>query len=216
MPLSTAKQYSPAEAAILSGLALKAVHNAIDKQILKSVAAVPGKRSRRSLTADDILRLKLWSQVGPILTQERRERLFEELSERPTATKLKADDLVIVDVGEARRQIEAKARDLEEAEAAVTQLRSVKGGEPVFAGTRIPVRLVASMIEDGADRQEILEGYPKLEQRHLDLAVIWAKAHPRRGRPKTLADRGVTVRSTSRRSISPDPGPVKTRKSRSA
>ena len=82
------------------------------------------------------------------------------------------------------------------------------GGEPVFKGTRIPVRLIASMLDQGASEAEILDGYPKLEARHLELARLWTAAHPRRGRPKTLADRGGTVRSQSRAPLEPDPGPA--------
>lgn len=40
--------------------------------------------------------------------------------------------------------------------------KAVLNGEPVFKGTRIPVRLIAAMLEQGADEDELLEGYPKL------------------------------------------------------
>jgi uncharacterized protein (DUF433 family) len=205
---SAARQYTPAEAAALSGVAVKAVHNAIDKRILQGQARRSAKRARRLFSAEDVLRLKLWYEVGAVLSQERRQRLFAEIEERPTAKRVKADTLVIVDVEEARRQIAKRVRDLDAAEAAVTRSNAVMGGEPVFKGTRIPVRLVAAMLDQGASEAEILDGYPKLEARHLELARIWAAAHPRRGRPKILADRGVKVRSQSRAPLKPDPAPA--------
>ena len=205
---SAARQYTPAEAAALSGVAVKAVHNAIDKRIVEASARPNGKRAHRSLSAQDVLHLKLWHEVGAILSQERRQRLFAEIEQHPTAKRVKADALVIVDVEEARRQIAKRVRDLEAAEAAVTQNSKTMGGEPVFKDTRIPVRLIASMLDQSVSEAEILDGYPKLNARHLEFARIWAAAHPRRGRPKTLADRGVTVRSQSRATLKPDPGPT--------
>ena len=145
----------------------------------------------RSFSAADVLRLKLWHDVGAILSQERRQRLFGEIDRRPAARPVKADALVIVDVGEARKQIASRARALAAAESAVSRSAAVMGGEPVFKGTRIPVRMIASMLDAGVGVREILDGYPKLRAEHLDLARLWAIAHPRRGRPKSLADRGI-------------------------
>lgn len=206
MSAAAARLYTPSEAAAVSGIGVKAVNNAIDKRIVKPASPAPGPRSaRRALTAEDVLRVKLWYKVGDILTQERRERLFDAISEQPRAKTVKADDLLIIDVGEARKQIAASIRDLEAAEATVTQDKAVMGGEPVFKGSRIPVRLIASMLADGTPAEEILEGYPKLDARQLGLAQIWVAAHPRRGRPKSLKDRGFKLKSAKRTSLRPDP-----------
>lgn len=209
---ASARHYTPAEAAALSGLAVKAVHNAIDKRIVETETRPSPKRARRSLSVEDVLRLKLWYEVGPILSQERRQRLFAEIEQHPTAKRVKADALVIVDVEEARRQIAERVRALEAAEAVVVKSRAIMGGEPVFKGTRIPVRLIATMLEEGASEAEILEGYPKLEPRHLALARMWAAAHPRRGRPKTLAERGAKVGTQSRAPLKADPGTTRSRR----
>jgi hypothetical protein len=54
------------------------------------------------------------------------------------------------------------------------------------------------MLEQGADEDEMLEGYPKLARRHLELSRIWTAAHPRRGRPKSLGERGLQLKSSER------------------
>lgn len=54
----------------------------------------------------------------------------------------------------------------------------IMGGEPVFRGTRLPVRSVAAMMDDGADVDEMLEGYPSLTHARIDLAVRWARENP--------------------------------------
>ena len=155
--MQAARLYSPAEAAALADIAVKAVNNAIDKQIVMAVrrTARSGLQSRqRSVSADGLLQLKLWSQVGSILSQERRERLFEAIKLQPEASQVRADDLLIIDVAEARKQIASRTQDLEQAEAIVVQQKAVMGGEPVFKGTRIPVRLIASMLDEGVSEEE--------------------------------------------------------------
>ena len=59
----------------------------------------------------------------------------------------------------------------------------IMGGAPVFRGTRIPIHLIAEMIEQGTPIDEILEGCPSLTREMVDSAGIYATAHPRRGRP---------------------------------
>ncbi len=208
---STARLYTPAEAGAVSGLKLKAVQNAIDKHIVEPVAkARPVKvgvarRSPRFLTGEDLVRLRIWRGVGDTLSAERRHLLFVAIASRPTAKTVKADELLIVDVGEARKQVDRGVRDLEAAEAIVTKDKGTLGGEPVFKGTRIPVYGIAAMLEAGATADDLLSGYPKLNERMLDLARIWAAAHPRRGRPKSLSDLGLKVKTTRRVSRKSDP-----------
>jgi uncharacterized protein (DUF433 family) len=56
-------------------------------------------------------------------------------------------------------------------------------GAPVFRRTRIPVHAVADMLAQGATVEEILEGYPALNRKAVELALVYARAFPRRGRP---------------------------------
>lgn len=206
-----ARLYTPAEAGAVSGLKLKAVQNAIDKHIVEPVANTRTvkvgvlRRSPRFLTGEDLVRLRVWRGVGDTLSAERRHLLFVEIAARPTAKTVKADELLIVDVGEARKQVERGLRDLDAAEAIVTKDKTILGGEPVFRGTRIPVYGIVAMLEAGATADELLSGYPKLNERMLDLARIWAAAHPRRGRPKSLSDLGLKVKTTRRVSRKSDP-----------
>ncbi len=53
------------------------------------------------------------------------------------------------------------------------------------------------MLRAGATAEELLSGYPKLTERMLELARVWVSAHPRRGRPKSLNDLGLTIKSAT-------------------
>jgi uncharacterized protein (DUF433 family) len=200
--------YTPAEAAAVSGVGIKAVHNAIDKHIVDSVPSAAQRAGgivRRALTGEDLLRLKLWYGVGATLPADRRRRMFEEIKAAPTAKTVRADDLLIIDIAEARKQLKARIVDLDEAEAAIGRVKGVVGGEPVFKGTRIPVRMIAAMLAQGADEAEVLEGYPRLTLRMMELGKIWVAAHPPRGRPKKLSDQGLKVKSSKRLILKGDP-----------
>ena len=56
-------------------------------------------------------------------------------------------------------------------------------------------------------RAKSFEGYPKLTPRMIELARIWAAAHPTRGRPKKLSEQGFNVKSTKREALNGDPLP---------
>lgn len=189
------REYTPAQAAAVSEVTVKSVHNAIDKRIISRGET---RASGRALTDDDLLRIKLWYGVGSILSAERRKRLFDTIANDPTAETVRADDYLIVDVARAREQLAARADTLREAESIIHSAKGVVGGEPVFKGTRIPVRSIASMKAQGASVEELLEGYPSLSAHMIELAEIWTAAHPARGRPKTLSEQGLRAISTKR------------------
>ncbi len=192
------RAYTPAEAAAVSEIAVKSVHNAIDKRI---IARRLSEDEGRALSDDDLLRLKLWYGVGSILSAERRQRLFDTIDQNPDADTVRADDYLIVDVARAREQLAARAEALREAERVIGSVKGVLGGEPVFNKTRVPVRTVAAMKAQGATTEEIVEGYPSLTSRMVELAEIWTAAHPARGRPRKLSDLGATVKSSKRLSL---------------
>ena len=193
--------YTPAEAAAVSGLALKAVNNAIDKHIVDIVRpAAAGRRTSRYLTPTHLVCLRLEHGLVGRLPVERRQGLFREVAAKPDAKRINADDLLLVDIGEARRQVAERVRDLEEAEQIIQIDKDTLAGEPVFKGTRIPIYGLVAMLEAGATPEELISGHSKLDHRKLSLARLWAAAHPRRGRPKRLTDFGFMLKSTTRRS----------------
>lgn len=54
----------------------------------------------------------------------------------------------------------------------VTSDPEIMRGTLVFKGTRIPVDLVADMLDQGATAKEILEGYPTLSAEMISLAPL--------------------------------------------
>ena len=102
----------------------------------------------------------------------------------PQVPQIKITDVFLVDVGIARRQLAQRLNELRKAEHMVISDKNIMGGTPVFRGTRVPVHAIAEMIHAGASIREIIEGYPSLNTENVNLALVYAKAHPRRGRPR--------------------------------
>jgi uncharacterized protein (DUF433 family)/transcriptional regulator with XRE-family HTH domain len=65
----------------------------------------------------------------------------------------------------------------------------VMGGTPVFAGTRVPVKMVLDLIDNGVDWEELKASYPFLTDEHIKAARVYLKEHPTRQRPLLVPDR---------------------------
>jgi uncharacterized protein (DUF433 family) len=83
-----------------------------------------------------------------------------------------------------RQRAQEGVRRLHDAEGAIQSRNDVMQGEPCMRGTRIPAYIVAA-IAGARGREEARATYPLLDLRQVELAELFAKAHPRRGRPKT-------------------------------
>ncbi len=85
-----------------------------------------------------------------------------------------------------RKEINRGLRALYDAEAAVASKADIMQGEPCVKGTRVPVYVLGAIASaHGID--EALSTYPFLQRRQVELAQLFMKAHPRKGRPKRVA-----------------------------
>jgi uncharacterized protein (DUF433 family) len=93
--------------------------------------------------------------------------------------------LVKVDLQEPRRDLAASLRALRRARSLVVTDAEVLGGDPVFRGTRVPVHVVAAMVEQGSTEADVLNAYPRITAEMVRLALAYAQAYPVRGRPRS-------------------------------
>jgi uncharacterized protein (DUF433 family) len=56
-------------------------------------------------------------------------------------------------------------------------------GEPVLKGTEIEVYRIASLIDGGRSIERVLEDYPSLSHKDVEIAKAYTTAHPKTGRP---------------------------------
>ena len=171
--------FTPTEAAVLTGLSLKAVNNAIDK---KTVSAVPGEEGGRLLDARALVSLSIEQRLSDRLTTpELRRKVSDALAEAPRNVVSLEGGLIKIDLREPRRALAASLRDLRRARRLVVSDPEILGGDPVFRGTRVPVHLIAELVTQGAKPAELIEGYPRLTAEMIRLAPVYAAAYPLRG-----------------------------------
>ena len=174
--------FTPTEAAVLTGLSLKAVNNAIDKA---TISPVPGEEGGRLLDARALVSLSIERRLSDrIATPELRRKVFDALAEAPRNVVSLEGGLIKIDLREPRRALAASLRDLRRARRLVVSDPGIVGGDPVFRGTRVPVHLVAELLAQGSKRAELIEGYPRLTAEMIRLAPVYAAAYPLRGRPR--------------------------------
>ncbi len=59
----------------------------------------------------------------------------------------------------------------------VTQNSEVLGGEPVFAGTRVPAKSLLDHLEAGDSIEQFLEGFPSVKREQVIALLEESKAH---------------------------------------
>jgi uncharacterized protein (DUF433 family) len=81
-------------------------------------------------------------------------------------------------------EVRQRHTDLTEANVLVVRDPEILSGTPVIRGTRVPAYDIAASVEAGIDTREIADAYPAITLRDVELAHLWAKAHPPVGRPR--------------------------------
>lgn len=169
------------EAAELSGTTLGAINKAIEQKVLR-VRRRPG---RTLLTPEDVGALTLLAQTRVSLPVAVKRRIAVWVRSDPGVNaELRLDGALIVRIGPEIEQVVQHARRYVELRERFVEVDpEMRGGIPVIAGTRMPVRSLARLIELGETREALREDYPFLPEESFELAPLWARANPRQGRP---------------------------------
>jgi len=178
-----ATEFTVSEASWLTGLSVKEVNKTIEDAGMPLRVARGGGARRRYLPYASLLCLQLHAEGLRRLPLRMRKEVFRRVLSEPQQKQLRYTDALIIDVGGARDKMSKRLHNLEKASQMVHSDPDIMGGTPVFCGTRIPVYVIADLMEQGTPTEEILEGYPKLTRELVEYAVIYARTHPRRGRP---------------------------------
>jgi len=175
---------------LLAGVTLKAVDKAIEEGIVKA------RRSRRSgtlLDADDVMALAVICRAGvPLRSQSKRKirRWLQETQPYGTGKKseLQLSDVVVIRLDPGFRDAFKQLSSYRDGrERYIESSSEIRQGEPVISGTRIPVRAVAARVKGGEEIDDLIEDYPKVPRKAFEAALLYAQAHPRRGRPTGLS-----------------------------
>lgn len=176
--------FTATEAAVLTRLSVKAVNNAIDRKTIPAVAGSRAGQSARLLDLRALVSLTLERRLADRFVPELRRELFDALATAPRNTVSLEGGFLRIDLREPRRELATSIRALRRARQLVLSDPEILGGEPVFRGTRMPVHMIATLVEQGSTEAELLEGFPRLTAEMIRAAPIYAAAYPLRGRPR--------------------------------
>jgi uncharacterized protein (DUF433 family) len=192
------------EAAYIADVNERDIHRLVDEEILPRHLLETSRTQRRF----DLLACVLgafYFQASRALTKEARRRVMDEIVvrwEKWMATRssnhevnlaalnwsITIDSVLSVNVQPVAQATAQRAAQLARLKDMVQIHEDVLDGEPVFSGTRVPVRTVADWLNSGETHSAILEAFPRVTQDMIDLAPLWVRTHPQRGRPKKLTD----------------------------
>jgi len=193
--------FTATEAAVLTRLPLKAVHNAIDKKTVATVAGARSGQAARLLDLHGLMSLTLERRLADRFAPELRRAVVDAVAGNSRNRMSLEGGFLTIDLREPRRELAASLRKLRRARALVISNPDILRGDPVFRGTRVPVHLIATLLEQGSTERDLLEGYPRLTAEMVALAPIYAAAYPLRGRPRTQPWHDKAPKRTTRRKL---------------
>lgn len=183
-PKSASRLFTLNEAAVLTQMPLKAVHNAIDKKTIALAAGGRAGHATRLLDSRALMSLALERRLTDRVAPDVRREIFGALTDTRLSTVSVEGGLINIDLREPRKALARSIRDLRRARGLVHSDPDIKGGAPVFKGTRIQVHMIAELVARGSSPRELLEDYPRMTAEMLRLTPIYAAAYPLRGRPR--------------------------------
>ena len=184
------------EAAVATGVSARKINRLIDDAVLpKSVCTKVG--TRRALRAFAVPMVSFGASDGAKLSKRMRleamrmiEKFTKEnwprLCNEPEHARLLRFEsgCIIISLGEPVSAAMAGLNQLSDALYRIVKEPKIRGGLPVVRGTRISVYEIAdALLSDGLEIA--LEDFPVLSREDAAAAALYARAHPRTGRPLT-------------------------------
>jgi uncharacterized protein (DUF433 family) len=185
------------EAAVVAGVDLREVNRVIDEGILPK-DFFSTDNGRYVFPAGCMLIAFYVESAGYLTAKERRFVMrtagarLRNWSRKAFIVSLKEDwtvkhEFLSVDFAPFVKSVSDRLERLSAADKLVSSSSDVLSGTPVIKGTRIPVHDVAASVAAGLPKERILAAYPRLDSNQIDLAVLYARANPVKGRPRGAA-----------------------------
>ena len=183
-----AETYSPAEISAVTGASVRAVYKAMGERLPRGLSV---QRDRQRY-------LTRWGAVCFVIDREMpkdvpvavRRQMYTMVLERQSSARVQHDRGIlsyVVDVKAVADRVDGDLARYRDAMSLIIEDTSIQGCAATFRGTRILVHQIADLLAQGAGEAELREDYPRLTPAMLAAAPVYARAHPRRGRPKAPA-----------------------------
>jgi uncharacterized protein (DUF433 family) len=174
------REHTVDEASAITGIAVSRIYHYVSRGLsgVRMIGLGAGKGPL--LSYDGLVALCVADDFRTLTPNARIETIRQTLA-HPEKRNILLPDNVSVPVSLSRKRVRDGLFRLRRAGSAITPNRGTLQGEPCFKGTRIPVYVVADIAAaSGIEAAQI--AYSRLTWPQIELACLYAKAYPRRGR----------------------------------
>lgn len=204
---SPIERLTTTEAAIAAGVSVPQIHRIIDEKILPD--DLYSTAQMRTFRTEACVLIAFYFETADRLTAPARLRTIRNAMAHCSTWKEWSrcsveDSAITVHFSGIWKAVDDRLRQLMKARQMVIEDPEILSGTPVIKGTRIPVYDIAAAFDAGTPVERILKSYPSIKQSQVELASLYARAVPPRGRPKRVVyPPGVKVSVTKRRLATP-------------
>jgi uncharacterized protein (DUF433 family) len=175
------------EAAVAAGVSLPQINRVIDDRILPD--GWYSTSPTRTVRTDACLLISFYFETADLLTAGARlQTIRNAVTHNHTWEQWKnyssEGHFLTVRFADLWQKIDRRLRTLMAAEKMVVEDPEILDSTPIIRGTRVPVHRIAAQFDAGTPMERILKSYPSLTEAQVQLASVYAKAVPQRGRPK--------------------------------
>ena len=180
------------ETAFLANVSDKTVWHAVAIRIVEK----PGFRARPGprFEPEAVTFFRLLADLTFELPRESKRDLFAALTHGESTTWRREGTRLVLHIAKVTASLEIDAVESEVNRRVaiyrtgrrdrVASSPDTLGGEPVFTGTRIPVRHVGALVKRGVSIKELSEDFPKLSAEDFEFARMFLELGPPPGRPR--------------------------------
>ena len=177
---------TPQETSIVAGVPVKMVYKVARERLPERLIVRKGEKIY--FTPAAALCFHIDRALPKDVPVSVRKRLYVLLGRDPAAGRLEHRThffSYVVDAAAAKAEIAENLSAYRRARDVIVEDPEVQGGAATFKGTRLLVHTISDLLKAGATPAELKEDHPRLTDEMLAAAPLYARANPRRGRPKT-------------------------------
>jgi uncharacterized protein (DUF433 family) len=183
------ERLTTSEAAVAAGVSVPQIHRIIDEKILPE--DLYSTSQMRTFRTDACILIAFYFETAESLTAQARLRTIRNAmahcgSWEQWKNCTVEDDSITIRFLDIWKGVEERLHQLKRAREMVIEDSEILSGIPVIKGTRVPVYDIAAAVDSGTTMDRILKSYPSLKDWQVELASVYAKAVPQRGRPKRV------------------------------
>ncbi len=196
-----AQGFSLKEAATLASVSEKVIRHEVARGVAAARVRRLGKANRLRLSRDEVFYYYLLRALPVTLSPSDRHDLFRVVASKRgrggrwvasrDRLRLRGDVDLEIDLTRPRKALSDRIRMFERGMRRIESRPDVLSGEPVFKGTRVPVRHIGALVRKQVPMAEIRGDFPWLAEDDVHFAQLFSEMRPGPGRPR----RAIELRS---------------------